>query len=62
MNKNNNQHDHDTIAKKIDAKKTDQSRREFLKKSKYAAYATPLITGLIIEKAAAAGSSGTGGF
>lgn len=31
----------------------DQSRRDFLKKSKYAAYATPLVTGLIIKSNAA---------
>lgn len=31
----------------------DQSRRDFLKKSKYAVYATPLMTGLIISSNAA---------
>ncbi len=37
-----------------------QSRRDFLRKSKYAAYATPLMTGLIIKSAAAASSGCVG--
>ncbi len=40
--------------------KADQSRRNFLRKSKYAAYATPLMTGLIIKSAAAATSGCVG--
>lgn len=35
------------------------SRREFLRKSAYAAYATPVITALLINKASAATSWGT---
>ena len=40
--------------------KVDQSRRDFLRKSKYAAYATPLMTGLIIKSAAAQSSGCVG--
>jgi len=42
--------------------KTDNSttRREFLRRSVYAAYATPLITALLVEKASAANSNGSG--
>ena len=36
------------------------TRREFLRKSVYAAYATPLITALLVEKASAANSNGNG--
>jgi len=56
-NKENSQHDSAT-------QKTNQSRRDFLRKSKYAAYATPLITGLIIKSNAAhaSGNDGGGGF
>ncbi|WP_198264804.1 hypothetical protein [sulfur-oxidizing endosymbiont of Gigantopelta aegis] len=36
--------------------KTDQSRRDFLRKSKYAAYAAPLMTSLVISQNAAATS------
>ena len=35
------------------------SRREFLRKSAYAAYATPLIAALLVEKASAAISGAT---
>ena len=35
---------------------TDQGRREFLRKSAYAAYATPVIMSLLVEKASAAKS------
>ncbi len=35
------------------------SRREFLRKSAYAAYATPLIAALLVEKASAAISRNT---
>ena len=38
-------HDHD--------KDLDRNRREFLRKSVYAAYATPLITALLVEDASA---------
>ena len=34
----------------------DTSRREFLRKSAYAAYATPVIMSLLVEKASAAQS------
>ena len=37
-----------------------ESRREFLRKSVYAAYATPLITALLVEPASAM-QSGKGG-
>ena len=37
-------------------KHLDEDRREFLRKSVYAAYATPLITTLLVEDAAAAQS------
>lgn len=33
------------------------SRREFLRRSVYAAYATPLITALLVEKASAGNST-----
>jgi hypothetical protein len=39
----------------------DDDRREFLRRSIYAAYATPLITMLLVEKAAAAPSGGNNG-
>jgi len=56
-NKENSQHDNTD-------QQTNQSRRDFLKKSKYAAYATPLVTGLIIQSNAAhaSGNDGTSGF
>ena len=38
----------------------DQQRREFLRKSIYAAYATPLITVLLVEEAAAKNSHNNG--
>ena len=38
---------------------TDNSRRDFLRKSVYAAYATPVITALLVNKASAATSWGT---
>ncbi len=39
----------------------DKERRQFLKKSIYAAYTTPVIMSLLVEKANAGGSSGGGG-
>ena len=36
------------------------TRREFLRKSVYAAYATPLSTALLVENASAANSNGNG--
>jgi hypothetical protein len=39
-----------------DSKKPDSDRREFLRKSIYAAYATPIITALLVEEASAANS------
>jgi hypothetical protein len=36
----------------------DDSRREFLRKSVYAAYATPVITALLVSKASALVSTG----
>jgi hypothetical protein len=35
----------------------DDSRREFLRKSVYAAYATPVITALLVSQVSAAASS-----
>jgi len=35
----------------------DKDRRDFLKNSVYAAYATPLITALLVEEASAAASN-----
>jgi len=35
----------------------DQSRRDFLRKSVYAAYATPVITALLVEQASAKASA-----
>ncbi len=57
-NKDNNETD------QHDDQKTNQSRRDFLRKSKYAAYATPLVTGLIIHSNAAhaSGADGSTGF
>jgi hypothetical protein len=42
-----------------DSDPVDSDRREFLRTSVYAAYATPLITALLVEEASAA-NSGTG--
>jgi hypothetical protein len=39
----------------------ENSRREFLRKSVYAAYATPLITALLVEQASARQSGNGGG-
>lgn len=52
------------MAKKLDTENTPSktisddstNRREFLRKSLYAAYATPLITALLVENASAAQS------
>jgi hypothetical protein len=38
----------------------DNDRREFLRKSVYAAYATPLITALLVEEASAKNSHNNG--
>jgi len=38
------------------ASTTDTSRRDFLRKSAYAAYATPVIVALLVDKASAAQS------
>jgi hypothetical protein len=38
----------------------DADRREFLRRSIYAAYATPLITALLVEDAAAGNSNNNG--
>lgn len=35
----------------------DEARRDFLRKSVYAAYATPVITALLVSKASAAAST-----
>lgn len=51
----------DTDQPKSDLKSDDSNtRREFLRKSVYAAYATPLITALLVENASAANSNGNG--
>jgi hypothetical protein len=42
------------MADKKNDQKTDEARREFLRKSVYAAYATPIITTLLIAKESAA--------
>ena len=55
-NKDKEKSQHDNASQQ-----TDQSRRDFLRKSKYAAYATPLVTGLIIKSNAAHASGGDGG-
>lgn len=39
----------------------DTNRRDFLRKSAYAAYATPVIVALLVEKANAVTSGRTGG-
>jgi hypothetical protein len=44
----------------IDGSLPDADRREFLRKSIYAAYATPLITALLVEEASAKNSNNTG--
>jgi hypothetical protein len=41
---------------KNNGKKVDDARREFLRKSVYAAYAAPVITALLVEQASAATS------
>jgi len=38
----------------------DEGRRDFLRKSAYAAYATPVITSMLVEKASAAKSWNSG--
>ena len=43
-------------ARDHDDKDLDQDRREFLRKSVYAAYATPLITSLLVAEESAAAS------
>jgi hypothetical protein len=55
----------DLVMKSPDAKNqpakrlpADISRRDFLRKSVYAAYATPVITVLLVEQANAAASTG----
>jgi len=40
-----------------DADPIDNARREFLRKSVYAAYATPVLTAMLVEQASAASSS-----
>ena len=40
-----------------DSDNVNNSRRDFLRNSVYAAYATPLITALLVEKASAASSN-----
>ena len=47
-------------APKKDSNPVDSERREFLRKSIYAAYATPLITALLVEEASAANSNSNG--
>lgn len=42
------------MSKKNNKQSTDEERREFLRKSVYAAYATPVITALLVNKASAA--------
>ena len=41
---------------KTEQESVDNDRREFLKNSVYAAYATPIITALLVEEASAAAS------
>ncbi len=43
-----------------DSNPVDSDRREFLRQSIYAAYATPLITALLVEEASAANSNNNG--
>jgi len=40
---------------------TDEARRDFLRKSAYAAYATPVIVSMLVEKASAGKSWNHGG-
>lgn len=40
---------------------TDENRRDFLRKSAYAAYATPVIMAMLVEKASAGKSWNHGG-
>jgi hypothetical protein len=48
----------DTMSqKKPNAQTVDEARREFLRKSVYAAYATPVITALLVSEASAAQSA-----
>lgn len=47
-------------APESDSDAVDKDRREFLRKSIYAAYATPLITALLVEEASAASSNSQG--
>jgi hypothetical protein len=42
-----------------EGKTVDETRREFLRKSVYAAYATPVITALLVSQVSAATSSGS---
>lgn len=43
--------------KKSEQQTVDEARRDFLRKSVYAAYATPVITALLVSKASAAASA-----
>lgn len=47
--------DQDRVSRN-DSDPADNERREFLRRSIYAAYATPLITALLVEKDAVAGT------
>ncbi len=51
--------DQDTDKQPKDEQASVKSRRDFLKNSKYAVYATPLVTSLIISSKAAHASSCT---
>ena len=42
------------MSQKRNQQTTDEARREFLRKSVYAAYATPVITALLVSRASAA--------
>ena len=48
--------DHEDDKQPQEEKVDNEARRRFLKKSAYAAYASPLITALLVEEASAADS------
>lgn len=50
----------ETMKEQREKQVSEEGRRDFLRKSAYAAYATPVITGLLVEKASAAKSWNSG--
>ncbi|MEJ2200033.1 MAG: hypothetical protein P8X63_03320 [Desulfuromonadaceae bacterium] len=45
----------------VQSQSADTTRRDFLRQSAYAAYATPVVLALLVDKASAGGSGSGGG-